>query len=119
MNVHAKHRGIVNVIALDGGATPSDVRAIRDAVADAIEAGTPFLVFDLSGLNGLDSACLGELVACKERLRKHGGSLKIVATGECRDLFAVSELDRVLEIHDDEEQALDSFLPADATAGVP
>jgi anti-anti-sigma factor len=110
---------VVDVLDVRGRPGAGNVEALRDQVLALIRAGEPLLVLNLSRVKRLDSAWLGELVACRERLRKHSGTIKIVAGEPLRELFVVSGLDRLFEIHGDEEAALDSFAPESATAGVP
>ena len=119
MRVRVRARGVVDVLDVDGRPTIDNVDALRDGVCELIEAGEPLLILNLSRVKELGSAWLGELVACRERLRKHSGTIKIVAGAPVRDLFVASGLDALFEIHDDEEAALDSFAPESATAGVP
>jgi anti-anti-sigma factor len=109
----------VDVLEVSGRPSAENVGVLRDTVRELIQAGEPLLVLDLSRVNDLDSAWLGELVACRERLRKHSGTIKIVARTGLRDLFVASGLDRLFEIYGDEDTALDGFAPESATAGVP
>jgi anti-anti-sigma factor len=119
MEIRVRNRGVVDVVEVLGKATFRNVEKLHDTVARLIDAGEPFLVADLSQTVDLDSAWIGELVACRERLRKHDGTLKIVACGRCRDLFVAACLDRLFEIYPSEEDAIDGFTPESATAGVP
>ena len=119
MEIRVRTRGVVDTLEFRGRPEASNVSVLRDRVQALIEAGEPLLVLDLSRVSDLDSAWLGELVACRERVRKHHGVIKIVAVQGPRDLLVASGLDRLFEIYPDEEQALDSFSPESETAGVP
>jgi len=119
MEIQVHTRGLVDVIEIRGCPSHRNVSRIHEVVGRLIEKGEPFLVADLSHVPDLDSTWLGALVACRERTRRHGGTIKIVAQGRCRDLFAASCLDRVFEVYRDQDEALDSFDPECATAGVP
>jgi anti-anti-sigma factor len=119
MEIHVRTRGVVDILDVRGRPGAGNVSVLREQVRALIEAGEPLLVLDLSRVSGLDSAWLGELVACRERVRKHDGVIKIVANHDPRDLLVASGLDRLFEIYHDEEQALDSFSPESETAGVP
>jgi anti-anti-sigma factor len=119
MEIRVRARGVVDVLELRGRAGARNVSALRKRVRALIEAGEPLLILDLSRLTDLDSAWLGELVACRERVRKHDGVIKLVAHDRPRDLLVASGLDRLFEVYHDEEQALDSFDPESETAGVP
>lgn len=119
MEIRVRSRGVVDVLDLRGRPGVRNVSVLRKRVRTLVDAGEPLLVLDLSRVNDLDSAWLGELVACRERVRKHDGVIKIVANHGPRDLLVASGLDRLFEIYHDEEQALDSFSPESETAGVP
>ena len=74
---------------------------LRQALADAIrENQGRRIVVDLEGVDFIDSAGLGVLVAGRERARGEDGDLVLVATG--RSVLKVLELtglNRVFEIH--------------------
>ena len=119
MEIQVQTHGFVDVVEIRGRPDVRNVRQILDAVGRLIEKGEPFLVADLSHVPDLDSSWLGALVTCRERTRRHGGTIKIVARGRCLDLFVASCLDRVFEVYRDQDEALDSFDPECATVGVP
>ena len=77
------------------------------------------MIIDLSQVDELVSSWLGELVLCRERVRKQEGTIKIVARGKVQELFVASGLNLVFPLYDDPDDALDSFDPECATAGVP
>ncbi|HKQ61293.1 MAG TPA: STAS domain-containing protein [Candidatus Polarisedimenticolaceae bacterium] len=68
-------------------------------------------VLDLRQLGQLDSAGVGELVACAKRAGDVGGVVKVAlgAEGQVRRVFALSGLDRVFELYDDRDRAAASF----------
>ena len=119
MEIRVRPRGVVDVLEVSGRPGVRNVSTLRKRVQALIEAGEPLLVLDLGRVPDLDSAWIGELVACRERVRKHDGVIKIVANDRPRDVLVCSGLDRLFEIYHDEEQALDSFSPESETAGVP
>ena len=57
----------------------------------------------------LDSMGIGETVACYHRVRSRGGQFKLVLKSRAHDLFTMSQLDRVMQIYRDVEDALASF----------
>ena len=73
---------------------------MRGAVREHLEKGCGRIVVDLRGLDRLDSAGLGELMACHWRIQRDGGSMHIIT----RDPSMVFEilmrvrLDRVFNI---------------------
>ena len=54
-----------------------------------------------------------------ERSRRHDGVIKLVVTAGQRELVVATKLDYLFETFKDEDEALDSFLPWDTTAGIP
>jgi anti-anti-sigma factor len=119
MEIRVRPRGVVDVVDVSGRPTSRNASALRKRVLELIEAGEPLLVLNLTNVPDLDSTWLGELVASRERVRRHDGVIKIVARSGPRDLLVASGLDRLFEIYHDEELALDSFDPESETAGVP
>ena len=82
--------------------------ALRAQVIDALEsAEVTHLVVDLTQTTFLDSSALGVLVGALKRVREKGGRLDIVrpAAGS-RRIFEITNLDRVLDLHDTLEGAL-------------
>ena len=58
----------------------------------------------------MDSAGLGELVACHKRANANGGNIKILRpSGKVADLLSLTKITEIFEIFDDEGEALASF----------
>lgn len=69
-----------------------------DALASA---GVTRLVVDLTQTTFLDSSALGVLVGALKRVREKGGRLDIVRpSAGGRRIFEITNLDRVLDLHD-------------------
>lgn len=120
MHVEIRKSGPVDVLEIRGRMIgESGARALREKVHDLLREGDPLFVVNLSGLTQMDSASLGELVACREHVRKRSGVMKLVLTGRPYDLFMTTRLDYLFEIYTDEQQALASFDPETMTAGIP
>jgi anti-anti-sigma factor len=120
MNIEIRRRGAVDVVMLRGAsAADGDAALLRGEIERLLDAGESLFILDLSGVNRVDSAFLGELVAGRERARKHDGVMKLVMQGELRDYFLLTRMDLLFEIFDDEEEALDSFVGENTTAGIP
>jgi len=83
---------------------------LRDRVAELLEQGRVRIVLDLEGVSRMDSAGVGELVACYKRAKEEGGGLKLLNLPPAiDDLLQVSKLNHVFEIFRDEQEAVDSF----------
>ena len=75
-----------------------------------LDQGFPRIVLDLSRVAFLDSAGLGELVACLKRARQAGGDVRLLCPSRrVRELFELTALNLIFQSFDDEGEALASF----------
>jgi len=120
MQVDVRQRGSIEVIDIRGEAEPRNGEGIlRERLAPLMDAGECLFILNITRGPVLDSGFLGELVACRERVRKRHGVIKLVLTRGQRDLIVASRLDALFETFQDEDDALDSFLAENTTAGIP
>jgi anti-sigma B factor antagonist len=83
---------------------------LRTAVDEAVAAGRPRLVVDLSGITFVDSSGLGALVAGLKKARQAGGELRIAAAGEqVLTVLTLTRLIRVLRPYGTVDEALDGL----------
>jgi len=83
---------------------------IKDKVLSLIDAGQTCLLIDLGEVDFIDSSGLGTLVSCLNSIKKAGGKLKICDIQENpKQVFEMTRLDRVFEVFDGKDEALDSF----------
>jgi anti-sigma B factor antagonist len=113
----------VSIIALQGEFTvghtslaqPLDLRGRRlsdlgQTLHRLLENGDRKILLDLTAVSFLDSAGLGELIACKKRTAEKGGDIRLLRpNGRVRDLLDMLSLDRIFRLFDDEAAALASF----------
>ena len=77
---------------------------------DLFEQGQTKIVMNLQRVRFIDSAGLGELIACKKRTVERGGDIKILhPSGQVKNLLVMTLLTDVFEIFEDEEDAVKSF----------
>ena len=111
MKANARHHGKVTVLDLSGKITigEGDIK-LREAVHALLEEGRKNLVLNLSGVSYMDSAGIGELVACYKRAKEKGASMKLLnPSGKVQDLLILTRLQEVFDIYRDEREALTSF----------
>ena len=113
MSIEVRRRGSVQVVEVSGD------DPVRERIEGLLDEGETMLIVDLTKKPNLDSVALGQLVACREHARRHDGVIKLVVTGGQRELVVATKLDYLFETFKDEDEALDSFLPWDTTAGIP
>ena len=79
----------------------------------AIENGERHFLFDMRQVPWLDSSGLGEVVACHKRARAAKGVVKLVLQERSRSVFTVTHLEKMFEMFDDLEPAIESFAGPD------
>jgi anti-anti-sigma factor len=71
-------------------------------VKDLLAKGIRKLVFDFTELSHIDSTGIGRCISSLNLIMKSGGKLAIAgASGQVRDGFRVTQLDRVFRFYDD------------------
>ena len=107
-----EHEGVV-ILDLKGRITVGpEATALREKVAALSAAGTRNLVFELNGVDYIDSTGLGALVISATSLRKAGGNVKLLNLNRRQiELLVMTKLATVFEIFNDEQDAVNSFYP--------
>ena len=111
MKVNVRSEGDVSVVDLSGKITigEGDV-VLRETVESLLKEGRTKLVLNLSRISYMDSAGIGELVACYKRSRDKGGHLKLLnPSGKVYDLLQLTKLEEIFETYRDEGEAIQSF----------
>lgn len=86
--------------------------ALCDRLKEVINAGTPSLVMDFRHVHWINSAGVGAILACLNKLRQHGGDLRFAnLQGMTQHYFHISKLETVVGIFESVEKAVASFLP--------
>lgn len=68
------------------------------------------LVLNFSTVDFLSSAALGKLITLDKKMKAHGGVLKLSnIRPEIYEVFAITKLNRLFDIKDDEADALAAF----------
>jgi len=111
MEISVSTRGRIGLFRVEGPVREGAHLHLREALIDYIERGHSRFVVDMSRADSLDSAALGELVACLKRARQSGGDVKLVVRpdGIVHELLQMMCLDRVFQIFGDEKEATAAF----------
>ncbi len=68
------------------------------------------LLLNFSSVDFLSSAALGKLITLDKKVKSHGGTLKLSnIRPEIYEVFAITKLNRLFDIKDDEADALAAF----------
>jgi anti-sigma B factor antagonist len=111
MKASLRQVGNVAVVDLSGKITigEGDV-VLRDKVHELLDAGKSQILLNLEKISYMDSAGIGELVACYKRAREKGGTVRLLKpSGKVADLLQLTKLQEVFDTFEDEPKALKSF----------
>lgn len=113
LDITQHERESVVVLNMKGRITVGkEATALREKVAELTAAEQKNLVFDLAGIDFIDSTGLGALVMCVTSMRKAGGNVKLVHLNKRNiELLVMTRLATAFEIFNDEQDAVNSFFP--------
>jgi anti-sigma B factor antagonist len=111
MTIAERIVGDVAVIDITGRVTIGEgTELLRDKVNSLLHQGRTRLLLNLAGVDYLDSAGLGEIVATFATVRRQGGTMKLLSlTDRIHDLLSITKLLTVFETFDAEGDAIASF----------
>ena len=113
MEIHAREKDDVIIFDIEGEIRRSDVTDItlHQLVKDQLDVGKRNILLNFEGVAFIDSFGVGEILASYISTHNLGGKLKIAKISKKLYLvFQVTMLTKVLEIFDEEELALNSFM---------
>jgi anti-sigma B factor antagonist len=101
----------VKIVDLNGKITIGKGDLIlREAVDQALKDGQTNILLNMEQVAYMDSAGIGELVACYKRVLERKGKMKLVnPAGRAKDLLALTKLDQYFDTFQTEQEALASF----------
>ena len=68
------------------------------------------IILDFSNVEYLSSAALGKLITMEKKVKAARGRLRLCSIRpEIYEVFAITKLNKLFQIHEDQEQALQSF----------
>lgn len=111
MKASVRKIGHVAILDLVGKITigEGDV-VLREKVQEILDSGQKNVLLNLEKVSYMDSAGIGELVACYKRSKEKGGTVKLLRpSGKVLDLLQLTKLEEVFDSFSDEKEALVSF----------
>ena len=111
MKASVRNIGKVAVLDLSGKITigEGDV-VLREKVTELLDSGQRNILLNLEKVGYMDSAGIGELVACYKRAKEKSGTVKLLnPSGKVFDLLQLTKLEEIFETFKDEREALVSF----------
>jgi anti-sigma B factor antagonist len=100
----------VVVLAIPGPSLDaSNSKKFKNQVLPVVQS-TNNLVFDMSGVQFVDSAGLGAILSCLRQVNAAGGDMKVFGLSKgVRALFELVRMHKVVEIHNTREEAVSAF----------
>lgn len=129
MSIQQRTRDGVTIVALSSDFTVGRQRPraldlqgcpvddLSETLLDLLNGGQRNIILDMSVVTFVDSAGLGELVACKKRAVERGGDIRLLQPRKkVRELLVMTLLTQIFQIYADEEEAVRSFRDAPRVA---
>ncbi len=111
MKASVRQIGHVSVVDISGKITigEGDV-VLRDKVNELLDSDNKHILLNLEKVSYMDSAGIGELVACYKRAKEKDGTVKLLnPSGKVYDLLQLTKLEEVFETFREESKGLVSF----------
>ena len=103
--------GTISIIEIRSSLIGEDeIDELRDAVSDFIEQGNKKLIIDLSRVGIINSVGIGALISSYTSFTRNRG--EVILTGankSIKNVFIITKLSEVFEIHDTIEEAVNKF----------
>jgi len=108
MNITLTTHDDYAVVAVEGRLTATGAPRLRQSVDDAVAAGRPRVVVDMTAVEFIDSSGIGALIGGLKSARLAEGDLRIAAVPETvRRVLKLTNLDRGLREYPNAEAAFD------------
>ncbi len=103
-------KGVV-ILEIAGQVTSGgDDTMLQEAIDTLVASGRTRILVNLSKVDFMDSAGVGELVASHRMVERFGGKLKILsASPKVRSSLSTAKLLPIFEVFEDEAEAVESF----------
>ena len=111
----------VAIVRLAGDVTLGEASSqLRDAIRQTLAAGHKAILLDLAGVGYIDSAGLGELIACHAAALNQKATLKLLnLQKKVQGLMQITKLSTMFEAFEDEAEAVRSLQPNSAGPNTP
>ena len=118
LNCDIRQRGDVTILDLSGllslgapyASGPESGVVLREKVCELIQNGQKKILLNLAGVRFVDSSGAGQLVGAFTSARNRGAELKLLKpTSQVKTLLKITKLDTLLDVLDDEENAIQAF----------
>jgi len=111
LTINQRQVGPVTILDLHGDiGLGAASQMLRRTIRDLMEGGSTKIVLNFSRVDWMDSAGVGELAGAYLPMKTKGGEIKFLnPTKHVQRVLQLTQLDRVFEVHTDEQRAIGSF----------
>lgn len=110
MELEVVEKNNLAILRINGDVDLYSSPKVRKQILSLIKKTCSNLLVDLNGVTYMDSSGVATLVEALQLMRKKKGNLKLYSLRPAiRDVFELSRLDKVFDICEDEQQALQSI----------
>lgn len=108
--ISREDRDEVTIMTLRGQLDALNAPNLKKDTENLVSEGRTSVVFDMSGLELIDSSGVGAIVSLFKQVRTHKGDVKIAAlTGQPREIFKLLRLDSAFDLTEQVEDAVARF----------
>ena len=112
LEIRETEREGIAILALKGRLTVGEASSVREKVNELVAKGKRNFIFDLGGVDYIDSTGLGALVICYTTIKKAEGIVKLLKLNKRNiELLVLTKLHTIFEVFSDEQDAVNSFFP--------
>jgi anti-sigma B factor antagonist len=113
LDIRQREREGIQMLDLKGRLTVGqEASSLREKLQEMSAAGQVNVILNLKEVDYIDSTGLGCLVMCFNTLKKAGGAVKLLHLSKRTvELLILTKLTTVFEMHNDEQDAVNSFFP--------
>jgi anti-sigma B factor antagonist len=107
-----KHNDVTEVEFIDRNILDeANIHQIGEEIAQMIDASpTPKLLISFSNVDHLSSAALGALITVNNKIKNKKGQLRLANIDpQIYEVFKITKLDKLFQIHDSTDGAMKSF----------
>jgi len=111
MKLNVREIKSVAIVDVDGNITigRGDV-ALRQLVSELLASGRKQILLNLACVQYMDSAGIGEMVACSKLARERQATIRLLSPSrKVREMLHITRFEELFDTFDEEQTALDSF----------
>ena len=110
MQISREDKNGISIFRMVGDIDINTSPEVKKSFDKAVGKETNKVVINMKNVSYIDSSGLATLVEVLKKLRLHGGKLKLTnLSAKVMGLFEITKLDKLFDISNQEEDAVDSF----------